>query len=87
MARRPRLNLSGTYFKDSYLADIECLNVKTKLIRDVVNQIIKDEQKANNSTKEYIEKAYRLLNDHITGKFNYIAPEELENELNKREII
>lgn len=51
-----------------------------------MNQIIKDEKKVNNSTREYIEKAYRLLHDHITGKFSYVQPEELENEINKREI-
>ena len=86
MARRPRLNLMGTHFKDSYIADIECLKEKTKILRDVINLLKKDEQKINNSTREYIEKAYRLLNEHIVKKFNYVPPEELENEINKREI-
>ena len=86
MARRPRFNLSGTYFKDSYNAEFECLKMKTSLLRQIMNQIIKDEKKVNNSTREYIEKAYRLLHDHITGKFSYVQPEELENEINKREI-
>lgn len=47
---------------------------------------MRDERAVNNSTKEYIEKAYRLLHDHITGKFTYMPPEDLENEINKREI-
>lgn len=87
MARRPRLNLSGTYFKDSYIAEIECLKMKIKLLKQIMNQIIIDEKKVNNNTREYIEKAYRLLHDHITGKFTYVSPEELENEFNKREIL
>ena len=33
MARRPRLNLSGAHLKDSYVAEIDCLREKTKLIR------------------------------------------------------
>lgn len=48
---------------------------------------MRDEKRVNNSTREYIEKAYRLLHDHITEKFNYVSPEELENEINKREIL
>jgi len=33
MALRPKLNLSGTNFKDSYTAEINALESKTKLIR------------------------------------------------------
>lgn len=33
MAKRPRINLSSTYFKDSYLTEIACLKAKTDLIR------------------------------------------------------
>jgi hypothetical protein len=86
MSKRPRFNLNGTYFKDSYVTEIECLKKKTSLLKEVMNKIMRDEKAVNNSTKEYIEKAYRLLHDHITGKFTYVAPEDLENEINKREI-
>ena len=48
--------------------------------------IMKDENSANNSTREYIEKSYRLLNEQIEGKYKYVEPEEKEDETNAREI-
>lgn len=63
MALRPKLNLSGTHFKDSYTAEIEALEAKTKLIRGVMKLLQTNEFKENNSIREYIEKAYRLLNE------------------------
>lgn len=61
MARRPKLNLSGSHFKDSYIAEIECLNEKTSLLRDLIKLIMNDEFKVNDSIRQYIEKSYRLL--------------------------
>lgn len=43
MARRPKLNLSGAHFKDSYLAEIECTREKVALIRRLTTMLIKDE--------------------------------------------
>ena len=86
MARRPKLNLSGSHFKDSYLAEIECLNEKTSLVRDLIKLIMNDEFKINDGIRQYIEKSYRLLHEQIQGKYKYIQPEDLESEMNKREI-
>ena len=43
MARRPKLNLSGAHFKDSYIAEIECTREKVALIRRLTTMLIKDE--------------------------------------------
>lgn len=51
MARRPKLNLSGSHFKDSYIVEIECLHEKTNLVRDVMKLIMNDEFKINESVR------------------------------------
>jgi hypothetical protein len=72
MARRPKLNLSGSHFKDSYMAEIEFLNEKTKLVRDVIKLLMNDEFKVNESVRIYIEKSFRLLHEHIQEKYKYV---------------
>lgn len=86
MAKRPRLNLAASHFKDSYKAEIDCVKEKTQLIRDVMRTIMKDEYKVNNSTREYIEKSFRLLYESMQSKFTYVDPEDREKEINAREI-
>jgi hypothetical protein len=39
MALRPKLNLAGTHFKDSYIAEIDALESKTRLVRDVMKML------------------------------------------------
>lgn len=63
MARRPRLNLSGTHFKDSYTTEVECYKAKTALVKDLVRMVMRDEFKVNTGVREYVEKSYRLLHE------------------------
>ena len=63
MARRPKFNLMGSHFSDSYEAEIECVKEKTKLIRRVMKQLMNDEYEVNKSTREYLEKCYRRLHE------------------------
>ena len=86
MALRPKLNLSGTHFKDSYTAEIDALECKTKLIRGVMKMLQANEFKENNNIREYIEKSYRLLHEQMQGAWILNAPEKTEKELNKREV-
>lgn len=51
MARRPKLNLSGSHFKDSYMAEIECLHEKKNLVREVIKLIMNDEFKINEGVR------------------------------------
>ena len=85
MALRPKLNLSGLSFKDSYQAEIACLKSKTELVREVMKLLMANEAKENNKVNEYLEKAYRLLAAQISGEWKYIPPEQQEDEFNKRE--
>jgi hemerythrin superfamily protein len=82
MAKRPKLNLSGSYFKDSYQAEIECLELKTKLVRDLMATLIDAEKRENQNTREYLEKSYRLLYEHMVKEWEYLEPEMKESELN-----
>lgn len=75
MGKRPRLNLSGSYFKDSYLAEIECLNTKVQLVRSMMAQLMDQERKENRNVREYLEQAYRLLYANIKSEWKYLAPD------------
>jgi hypothetical protein len=87
MAKRPRLNLSGTHFKDSYHAEIESLELKTKLVRELMAMLMDAEKRANQNSREYLEKAYRLLYEQLRDEWHYLAPEDKEDELNQREVL
>jgi hypothetical protein len=87
MARRPKLNLSGAHFKDSYTAEIECTKEKVALMRRMISMLIKDEQEENANVKGYLEKCYRLIHDQIHKKWHYVAPEDKEKHLNVQELI
>jgi hypothetical protein len=63
MALRPKLNLSGAHFKDSYTAEIDCLKAKTELVRELVKMLMADEFKENNGIRGYLEKCHRLLHE------------------------
>jgi len=85
MARRPRLNLQSTHFRDSYIVEIECVEERTALLRDVMKLLMKKEFAENTTIREYIEKTYRLLHDQMENKWAYSRPENKEKELNKRQ--
>lgn len=76
MARRPKLNLSGSHFKDSYEAEIQCMKEKVTLIRGVMKMLMKDELDVNVNTRQYLEKSYRLLHEMMNKKFTVVDPEK-----------
>jgi hypothetical protein len=87
MARRPKLNLNGSHFKDSYLAEIECTKDKVKLVRRLMQLLMHDEKKENNNVRMYIEKCYRLLHDKLHKEWHYVEPENKEKYLNVTELV
>lgn len=87
MARRPRLNLQSTHFKQSYEIEIECLKERTCFLKEVIRVLSQNEFQENTLIREYIEKTYRLLHDQMENKWNYVRPEKKEMELNKRQQI
>ena len=48
--------------------------------------LMKSERKENLKTKEYIEKAYRLLYEGMKKDWEYLAPEEKEKEMDMQEL-
>jgi hypothetical protein len=36
MAKRPRINLEGNHFRDSYKAEVEALEMQAKLINEFI---------------------------------------------------
>ena len=87
MAKRPRINLSGAYFKDSYTAEIQVLKQKTRLLRELMRELITQEYKLNNGVRDYLELTYRLLHEGMENKWTYERPEKTEQEVNKRELV
>ena len=63
MARRPRLNLQGTHFRESFETETACLKERVEFMREVLRVLMNKEFKENNMIREYIEKTYRLLHE------------------------
>ena len=47
MARRPRLNMQAHYFRDSYMAELRCLDAQMELIQMLISNQIKIEREQN----------------------------------------
>lgn len=71
MARRPRINLEGNHFRDSYKAELDALEMQTKLIREFINMQMDLEFKANNEIREYLEKSYEIIYQQIDNEWQY----------------
>lgn len=78
MALRPRLNLHGTHFKDSYRAEVECLKSKNQIVRSVIEMQMKNEFESNNQIREYLERSYRMITEQVENKWVYQKPETLD---------
>ena len=85
MALRPRLNLNGTHFIDSYIAEVEQLKLKNEIVREIMRMQMKGEFDANNQVREYLERTYRLIMEQVENKWIYQKPETLDSEVKARE--
>ncbi|CDW82479.1 UNKNOWN [Stylonychia lemnae] len=85
MALRPKLNLNGLHFKDSYRAEIENFQLQKQLIREVIRMQMESEFKQNNFIREYLERTYRVIMEMVENKFQYQRPETLDQEIRARE--
>lgn len=61
MAKRPRINLEGNHFRDSYKAEVEALEMQAKLINEFIKMQMDIEFKANQDVREYLEKTYEII--------------------------
>jgi len=71
MARRPRINLEGNHFRDSYKAELDALEMQTKLVREFISMQMDLEFKANNEIREYLEKSYEIIYQQIDNEWQY----------------
>ena len=84
MAERPRLNLDSCSFEDSYKLELHILDKKLEFIRNVMQFQIERERKINEDISDYLEKAHKIINDNIDGKWNYHRSQDINSELEKR---
>ena len=69
MALRPRVNLEATYFRDSYMSEIEVLKTKLELYREVLDVQRRAEQSENENVRKFQELKLRKLHDFVQGKW------------------
>ncbi|CDW83349.1 UNKNOWN [Stylonychia lemnae] len=84
MSLRPRLNLNSTYFRDSYQAEINCLDKHTELLQVIIKNQMLIEKEENKRVHAYLDLTYKIANDQIKGKWTYSDAEDFFEELKKR---
>lgn len=86
MGRRPRMNFAANHFRDSYRAEIEGLELQTKIMRDIIKMQMENEFSANNDVREMLEKTYQLIYEQIDNNWQYYQKEDVNDEVIKRKI-
>lgn len=70
-SRRPRLNLAAKYFRDSYVAEIECLDNQFELVRTIIDFQISLEKTENKRLQDSINLSYSLANQYEKNMWKY----------------
>ena len=86
MARRPRINLQGNHFRDSYKAEVEALEMQSKLINEFIKMQMDIEFKVNQEIREYLEKSYEIIYEQIDNEWQYYPTADVKDEIEKRKI-
>lgn len=68
---RPRHNVEGSYFIDSYRSEIEVLKQKRELLRELIDFQINLERETNEELRLYNELKFRKINDFLSNDFKY----------------
>ncbi len=84
MAQRPRLDMKGWYFTDSYEFEINCLQTQENLMRDISDYLIKNEKKQNKDIKDYLQMTYRITQDFTNKDWTDVRPEDIGKEVKAR---
>ena len=71
MVMRPRHNVEGGYFIDSYRSEIEVLKQKRELLRELIDFQINLERETNEELRLYNELKFRKINDFLGNNFIY----------------
>lgn len=71
MSRRPRLNLQANYFRDSYVAEFECLDNQLELVKLIVKTQIDIERHTNKTLQDSLALSYTLCGQYEENRFKY----------------
>lgn len=71
MARRPRLALDALYFKDSYNAEIECIDRTIELLDLVIQNQMALEKQENTNLHESLNLSYSLASSKAKEGWKY----------------
>lgn len=71
IARRPRLALDALYFKDSYKAEIECIDQNIELLDIIIQNQISLEKAENSHVHESLNLSYTLANKKAKEDWKY----------------
>ena len=77
MARRPRLNLQASYFKDAYAAEITCLDKQLELVKILIDYQVSIEKTENKRLQDALSLSYTLTNQYEQNKWKYQDAEAL----------
>ena len=64
MARRPRLNLQASYFKDAYQAECECLEKQLEIVKIIIDYQVSLEKTENKRLQDALSLSYTLTNQY-----------------------
>lgn len=71
MVMRPRHNVEGGYFVDSYRSEIEVLKQKKELLKELTAFQVDQEKQTNEDLRLYNELKFRKINDFLNKEFHY----------------
>lgn len=64
MAQRPRLNMTASYFTDSYEAEKLCLHKHTEIMRTMIINQMRMEKNENKKIQAYLDMTLRMTQDY-----------------------
>jgi hypothetical protein len=64
MSLRPRLNLSATYFEDSYQVECIMLRKHTELMRTMILNQMRVEKLENKKMQAFVDLSMRMVHEH-----------------------
>ena len=87
MARRPRLNLQASYFKDAYAAESDCLEKQLELVKLLIDYQVSIEKTENKRLQDSLSLSYTLTNQYEQNRWKYQDAEALLSAIvkNKRQ--
>ena len=84
MGRRPRLSLESLYFRDSYRAEVNCLNKQIELLETVIYDQMEREKQENSWLHESLNLSYTLAQRKNRAGWKYQDADQLLQQIKKK---